>query len=167
MVQVLKGRGFTEVEPYRYPGVPNWATKTCRKSFCGKLIRKIPVSSRLNCTVSPDIPFFSLLVPCSLCCLRPKQHVTPCSSVACGEIPWIPCSFPASRADFAHFGHNLRFLGLTTEKFPAKFPAPGNLGSSCICTILHNFVKTITVSQPSQESFSTAFFSSLFKTRRL
>ena len=87
-----------------------------------------------NCTVN-NIP---CCFPVSFSGFRAKQHVTPNSSVAWGEILWIPCSFPASRADFAHFGHNLRFSGLTREKFPAKFPAPGNLGSAAFFTIWLN-----------------------------
>ena len=43
------------------------------------------------------------------------------------KFPVFPASFPASRANFAHFGQNLRFSGLRREKFPAKFPEAGNL----------------------------------------
>jgi len=35
--------------------------------------------------------------------------------------------FPECGANFADFGHNLRFSGFMREKFAAKFAAAGNL----------------------------------------
>ena len=65
-----------------------------------------------------------------------------------------PAPFRASRADFAHFGHKLRFLGLTRK----KFAAPGNSGAAAFAQYL---VKPSQVVQRFQESFSTGLFSGL------
>ena len=43
------------------------------------------------------------------------------------KFPGIPDTFPESGANFADFGHNLRFSGFMREKFAAKFAEAGNL----------------------------------------
>jgi len=43
------------------------------------------------------------------------------------KFPGIPAMFPERGANFADFGHNLRFSGFMREKFAAKFAEAGNL----------------------------------------
>jgi hypothetical protein len=51
-------------------------------------------------TVNSDIPCF---FPDSTAAFAAKQHVTPNSSVAWGEIPWIPCTVPCRKSRFRAF----------------------------------------------------------------
>ena len=43
------------------------------------------------------------------------------------EFPQIPAAFPAGTTKSAVFGQNLQNLDIEARKFPAKFPAAGNL----------------------------------------
>jgi hypothetical protein len=62
--------------------------------------RQFRSSSWLNCTVNSDIP---CLFPDRSAAFAAKQHVTPDSSVAWGEIPWIPCTVPCLKSRFRAF----------------------------------------------------------------
>jgi hypothetical protein len=78
------------------------------------------------------------------------------------KFPTFAAPFLASQANFAHFGHNLRFFGLIIEKFPAKIPGPGNLAPAAFA----RFGSTITPrAGVDRNSFPHPLFSAICSSR--
>jgi hypothetical protein len=84
-----------------------------------RIFQKRPARSRRG------FPAHSLLL------LGKRAKKSGCKSVAKKELnrkfPQFIAPFPGGRAEFSDYGQNLQKSWIVTEKFPAKFPAPGNL----------------------------------------